>query len=265
MEFGREMPASQAAREQFARTELLLGPQAMERLAGARVAVFGLGGVGSYAAEALARSGVGALDLIDHDLISPTNINRQIEATLNTVGQPKAQAMAERVASINPACRVQAHQCFFLPDTADDFDFSLYDYVLDAVDTVTGKLLIIERATAASTPIISSMGAANKLDPTRFQVADIYETSICPLAKIIRKECRKRHIPSFKVVYSTEPVRELVTPKGESGTANAIDAPSEQRSRHGIPGSCAFVPPVAGLIMAGETVKDLAGIDGRAL
>lgn len=244
--------------EQFVRTELLLGPQAMERLAGARVAVFGLGGVGSWCAEALARSGVGALDLIDHDRVSITNINRQLEATLDTIGQPKAQAMAERVAAINPRCEVRPASCFFLPDTADGFDFAAFDYVVDAVDTVTGKLLLIDRAQSAGTPIISSMGAANKLDPTRFRVADIYDTSICPLAKIIRKECRKRGVRQLKVVYSTEPARPLFG--GDEGPGNAIDAVSEVASRHGVPGSCAFVPSVAGLIMAGEVVRDLAGV-----
>lgn len=248
--------------EQFARTGLLLGAEAMERLAEARVAVFGIGGVGSYAAEALARSGIGALDLIDHDRISITNINRQAEATLDTLGQRKVDAMADRIAAINPQCSVKPRCCFYLPSTADEFDFSLYDYIVDAVDTVTGKLQLISRATEAGTPIISSMGAANKLDPTRFRVADIYETSICPLAKIIRKECRKRGIGKLKVVYSTEPVRPACNdPEGPHAPLDAIDAISEEASRHGIPGSCAFVPPVAGLIIAGEVIKDIAGID----
>ncbi len=245
--------------EQFARTALLLGPEALDRLAQARVAVFGIGGVGSYAAEALARSGVGALDLIDHDLVSITNINRQAEATLETLGQPKAEAMAARIAAINPRCSAKAHRCFYLPGTADSFDFRAYDYIVDAVDTVTGKLQIITRADQAKTPVISCMGTANKLDPTRFRVADIYETSICPLAKVIRKECRKRGIGRLKVVYSTEPARE---PAAGPLPPNAIDAASEEASRHGIPGSCAFVPPVAGLIIAGEVVKDIAGIEG---
>lgn len=247
--------------EQFARTGLLLGPEAMERLARARVAVFGLGGVGSYAAEALARSGMGALDLVDHDRISITNINRQVEATLDTLGQGKAEAMAARIAAINPRCSVEARCCFYLPDTADSFDFTRYDYVVDAVDTVTGKLQLITRSAQAGVPLISSMGAANKLDPTRFRVADIYETSICPLAKIIRKECRKRGIERLKVVYSTEPARPLCEdPEGTPAPSNAIDAASEEASRHGIPGSCAFVPPVVGLIMAGEVVRDIGGI-----
>ncbi len=245
--------------EQFARTALLLGPEALDRLAQARVAVFGIGGVGSYAAEALARSGVGALDLIDHDLVSITNINRQAEATLETLGQPKAEAMAARIAAINPRCSAKAHRCFYLPGTADSFDFRAYDYIVDAVDTVTGKLQIITRADQAETPVISCMGTANKLDPARFSVADIYDTSICPLAKVIRKECRKRGIERLKVVYSTEPARE---PAAGPLPSNAIDAASEEASRHGIPGSCAFVPPVAGLIIAGEVVKDIAGIEG---
>ena len=247
--------------EQFARTALLLGPEGMGRLAAARVAVFGLGGVGSYAAEALARSGIGALDLIDHDLVSITNINRQVQATLETLGQPKAEAMAARIACINPRCSVTAHRCFYLPDTADRFDFRVYDYIVDAVDTVTGKLQIITRAAQAGTPVISCMGAANKLDPTRFRVADIYDTSICPLAKIIRKECRKRGIERLKTVYSTEPARDAAASAADLLPSNAIDAASEVASRHGVPGSCAFVPPVAGLIIAGEVVRDIAGVD----
>lgn len=247
--------------EQFARTALLLGPEGMDRLAAARVAVFGLGGVGSYAAEALARSGTGALDLIDHDLVSITNINRQVQATLETLGQPKAEAMAARIASINPRCSVTARRCFYLPDTADRFDFRAYDYVVDAVDTVTGKLQIITRAVQTGTPVISCMGAANKLDPTSFRVADIYDTSICPLAKIIRKECRKRGIERLKTVYSTEPARDPAVSAANPLPSNAIDAASEEASRHGVPGSCAFVPPVAGLIIAGEVVKDIAGAD----
>lgn len=247
--------------EQFTRTELLLGPEAMGVLAHSRVAVFGLGGVGSYAAEALARTGIGALDLVDHDRISITNINRQVEATLDTIGLPKAEAMAERIRTINPSCEVTPQVCFYLPDTADRFDFTAYDYVVDAVDTVTGKLQLITRATEAETPIISSMGAANKLDPTAFRVADIYETSICPLAKIIRKECRKRGIRSLKVVYSTEPPHPLFS-DGTEVPGNAIDAVSEEASRHGVPGSVAYVPPVVGLIMAGEVVKDISGIRG---
>ncbi len=219
----------------------------------ARVAVFGLGGVGSFAVEALARSGVGALDLIDHDDVSLTNLNRQLEATLDTIGRPKVEACAERIASINPDCRVHAHKCFYLPDAIGQIDFAAFDYVIDAVDTITGKLLIIEQAQAAGVPVISCMGTAFKLDPTAFRVAGIFETSICPLAKIIRKECRKRGIGSFKVVYSTEPAH-MVT-----GEVALIDAEADMPiSRHGIAGSVAFVPGVAGLIMAGEVVRDLA-------
>lgn len=232
----------------FARTRLLLGDDGLARLAAARVAVFGIGGVGGYAVEALARSGVGALDLIDSDTVDVTNLNRQIIATLPGVGRPKVSVAAERVASINPACTVRAHECFFLPETADRFDFSAYDYVIDAVDTVAAKMALVEAARAAGTPIVSSMGAGNKLDPTAFRVADIYETSVDPLARVMRRELRRRGIPALKVVYSTEPPREPF-PDGErvkDGTRPA-------------PGSVAFVPSVAGLILGGEVVRDLAG------
>ena len=184
----------------FSRTQFLLGSDAMVKLKNARVAVFGLGGVGGYVAEALARSGVGALDLVDHDTISLTNINRQILATRETVGMPKAEAAVRRVKSINPDCDARAVQTFYLPETADQFDFTRYDYIVDAIDTVTGKLMLVQAAKAAGTPIISSMGTGNKLDPTAFRVADIHETSVCPLARIIRKECRKRGIDKLKVV-----------------------------------------------------------------
>lgn len=234
--------------EQFARTQMLLGPTGMAALSRAHVAVFGIGGVGGYAAEALARSGVGALDLVDHDQVALSNLNRQIIATLSTVGRNKVDVMAERIADINPDCRVRARTCFYLPDTADQFDFSEYDYVVDAVDTVTAKLLLIQEADRCGVPIISSMGAADKLDPTRFEVAGIYDTSVCPLAKIIRKECRKRGVKALKVVYSKEPAsRPFEDPTGEETTR-----------RSGVPGSVAFVPSVAGLIIAGEVVKDLA-------
>ncbi len=232
----------------FARTRLLLGDAGLARLAAARVAVFGIGGVGGYAVEALARSGVGALDLIDSDTVDVTNLNRQIIATLPGVGRPKVSVAAERVASINPACTVRTHECFFLPETADRFDFSAYDYVIDAVDTVAAKMALVEAARAAGTPIVSSMGAGNKLDPTAFRVADIYETSVDPLARVMRRELRRRGIPALKVVYSTEPPREPF-PDGErvkDGTRPA-------------PGSVAFVPSVAGLILGGEVVRDLAG------
>lgn len=241
--------------DRFSRTQLLLGLEAMDTLAHARVAVFGIGGVGGYTAEALARGGVGALDLIDSDQVAVSNINRQIIATTDTVGQYKVDAMEARIRTINPLCQVVTHKCFYLPQTADQFDFAQYDYVVDAVDTVTAKLQLIEVAQAAGTPIISCMGAANKLDPTAFRVADIYDTRTCPLAKIIRKECRKRGIRALKVVYSEEPARPLVE-----------DVSDEERAlnpnRRSIPGSVSFVPPVAGLICAGEVIKDLIGPTG---
>ena len=241
----------------FSRTQLLFGPEAMDTLARAHVAVFGIGGVGGFCAEALARSGVGAIDLVDHDVVSPTNINRQIVALESTIGQAKAHVMAQRIADINPACHVTPHTCFYLPDTADEIDLAQFDYVVDAVDTVTAKLLLIERTHAAGTPIISSMGAANKLDPTALEVADINKTSICPLAKIIRKECRKRGIDHLKVVYSREPA---VQPSEEAQKAYleaADDSAPDKFGRAGIPASNAFVPPAAGLILASEVVKDL--------
>lgn len=240
------------------RTELLLGRENMERLAGARVAVFGVGGVGGYVVEALARSGVGALDLIDDDVVAPSNINRQIIATVSTVGRPKAEAARDRVLDINPDCRVQVHKTFYLPETAGEFDFREYDYVVDAIDTVTGKLMLAEQAAKAGTPIISSMGAGNKLDPTAFRVADIYETKVCPLAKVMRRELKKRGIGALKVVYSEEPpVAPPPLRDGEEGPA----APAHGKRR--TPGSVSFVPPVAGLIMAGEVIKDLCGADKK--
>ena len=224
----------------------------MTSLARARVAVFGIGGVGGFTVEALTRSGVGALDIIDSDQVCLSNVNRQIIATLSTIGQDKVDVMERRIADINPDCRVTKHKCFYLPSTADQFDFAQYDYIVDAVDTITAKLQLIERANECGTPIISSMGAANKLDPTAFEVADIYDTSICPLAKIIRKECRKRGVKSLKVVYSKEPARKPYD----------YDPAEEQPTgRHGIPGSVAFVPSVAGLIVAAEVVKDLVAND----
>ena len=231
---------------EFSRTELLLGADGMEKLKKARVAVFGIGGVGSYVVEALARSGVGALDLIDKDAVSLTNINRQIIALHSTVGQPKTKVAAARVRDINPACVVRTYQTFFTPDTADEFDFSQYDYIVDAIDTVTGKLALVTRAQAAGTPVISSMGTGNKLDPTAFEVADISKTTICPLARIMRKELRKRGVNHLKVVYSKE---EAITPAGE------CEEPDP--GRRSVPGSAAFVPSVAGLILAGEVIKDI--------
>ena len=236
--------------DQFSRTELLLGREGVERLARAHVAVFGLGGVGGYAAEALVRSGVGALDLIDSDRVSLTNLNRQILATHRTLGQYKADAARERALEINPEARVTARRVFYGPDTAGDFDFSQYDYVIDAIDTVTGKLALIQQALAAGTPIISCMGAGNKLDPTAFRVADIYETSVCPLARVMRKELKRRGVRRLKVVYSQEPPR---NPEGA-----LYQGSLEGEIRRQLPGSAAFVPAAAGLILAGEAVKDLA-------
>jgi len=233
----------------FSRTRLLLGSAAMEKLNNARVAVFGLGGVGGYVVEALARSGVGALDLIDHDTISPTNINRQILATVDTIGMGKAEAAKQRVLSINPQIKVNAITKFYGPDTAAEFDFTQYDYVVDAIDTVTGKLALVTAAQAAGTPIISSMGTGNKLDPTRFQIADISKTSVCPLARIMRKECAKRGIKHLKVLFSTE------DPIPSDPTALTDEELPE--GRRALPGSVAFVPSVAGLIIAGEVIKDL--------
>lgn len=233
---------------EFSRTELLLGADGMEKLKKARVAVFGIGGVGGYAVEALARSGIGALDLIDKDVISPTNINRQIIALHSTVGKAKVEVAAERVKDINPDCVVRTYQTFYVPDTADQFDFSQYDYVIDAIDTVTGKIALVLQAQKCGTPIISCMGTGNKLDPTAFVVTDLYQTSFCPLARIMRKELRKRGVHELKVVYSEE---EALTPEGETE-----ELPEGRRS---IPGSAAFVPSVAGLILAGEVIKDIVG------
>ena len=243
--------------ERFSRTELLLGEQAMQKLAQSRVAVFGIGGVGGFCAEALARSGVGAIDLIDHDRVSPTNANRQIVALTSTFGRGKAQVMAERIADINPACQVTAHECFYLPDTADTLDLAQFDYMVDAVDTVTAKLLLAERAQETGVPLVSSMGTANKLDPTALRVGDISETSMCPLAKIIRKECRKRGIRKLKVVYSTEPAQQPSQEAQEAYRSRMDAAGLDKFGRAGIPGSTAFVPPAAGLILASVVVRDL--------
>lgn len=236
--------------EQFSRSRLLLGDGAMEKLVRARVAVFGLGGVGGYAVEALARGGVGALDLIDHDQVSLSNLNRQILALRSTVGRFKADVARERVLEINPYARVRACKLFYGPDTAGEFDFSAYDYIVDAIDTVTGKLTLIQQAKEAGTPIISAMGAGNKLDPSAFQVADIAQTSVCPLARIMRKELKKRGICHLKVVYSKEPP---LTP---------IGAPAAGPDQKPVPGSVSFVPSVMGLILAGEVIKDLCGNSG---
>ena len=233
--------------EQFSRTALLLGTEALEKLSRCRVAVFGVGGVGGYCVEALARAGVGALDLIDNDTVSLSNLNRQIIALHSTLGRPKVEVAAERVRDINPSCRVAAHQVFYLPETHDRFQFRDYDYVVDAIDTVKGKLSLAEQTQEAGVPVISAMGAGNKLDPTRFQVADIYETSVCPLARVIRTECRKRGIRQLKVVYSQE------LPLAPAETAEA----AENVSRRSVPGSVSYVPSVVGLILAGEVIRDL--------
>lgn len=235
----------------------------MEKFASSRVAVFGIGGVGGYVVEALARSGIGALDLIDDDKVCLTNINRQILATRKTVGQYKVDVAEERVHDINPDCNVRTYKTFFLPETQELFDFHNYDYVVDAIDTVTGKLAIIEKAKKADVPVISSMGAGNKLNAALFEVADIYQTSICPLAKVMRHECRKRGIDSLKVVYSKEkPIRPLED-MSVSCRQNCICPSGTTRKctvRRDIPGSTAFVPSVAGLIIAGEVMNDLAKI-----
>lgn len=238
---------SEEEKNPFARTEALLGKEAMDRLKESRVAVFGIGGVGGYVCEALARSGVGALDLIDRDKVCLTNLNRQIIATRQTLGQYKVEAMKARIHDINPEAVVRAYPCFFLPENAEEFPFEEYDYVVDAVDTVTAKLALVMRAKDKKVPIISSMGAGNKLDADRFKVADIYETKVCPLAKVMRRELKKRGIEKLKVVYSDEmPVQ-----------PRKADTQREGRERAGAPGSTAFVPSVVGLIIAGEVVKDL--------
>ena len=246
----------------FSRTQLLLGPEGMKKLSESRVAVFGIGGVGGYAVEALARSGVGALDLIDDDKVCLTNINRQIIATRKTVGKYKVDVAEERIHDINPDCVVKTYKTFYMPDTASQFDFSEYDYVIDAIDTVTGKLELIEQAKKAGTPIISSMGAGNKLDPTAFEVTDLYKTSVCPLAKVMRRECKKRGIKSLKVVYSKEePIRPLED-MSISCRQHCICPPGTERKcteRRDIPGSTAFVPSVVGLIIAGEIINDITG------
>ena len=245
---------------QFSRTELLLGKEAMDKLANSRVAVFGIGGVGGYTVEALVRSGVGAIDLIDDDKVSLTNINRQLYATNKTVGRYKVDVAAERIAEINPKAIVRTYKTFYTPETAEQFDFSQYDYVVDAIDTVTGKINLVLQAQAAGTPIISSMGAGNKLDPTAFIVADIYETSVCPLAKVMRKELSRRGVKSLKVVYSKEkpltPIDEIDVKQLERNLSQNGNEPKHAERRQ-IPGSTAFVPPVVGLIIASEVVKDL--------
>lgn len=278
-----EVSAEENAMEnQFSRTERLLGKENIEKLAAARVCIFGIGGVGGYVAEALARSGVGHLELVDNDVVCLSNLNRQIIATHQTLGQYKVDAMKERILSINPEAEVVTHRYFYLPETQAQFDFTAFDYVVDAIDTVAGKISLVLQAEASGTPIISSMGAGNKLDPAAFQVADIYQTSVCPLAKVMRKELKKRGVKKLKVVYSRE---QPLTPRIEETEATGIYCDTAETDavawenpetrpgdeylsgsetektllsrRRSIPGSVAFVPSVAGLIIAGEVVKDL--------
>ena len=247
---------------QFSRTQLLLGEEAMDKLKKSRVAIFGVGGVGGYVCEALARSGVGTFDLIDDDKVCLTNLNRQIIATRKTVGKYKVEVMKERILDINPDAKVNVHQCFFLPENADEFSFNEYDYVVDAVDTVTAKIEIIMQAQKQEVPVISSMGAGNKLDPTAFRVADIYKTKVCPLAKVMRREMKKRGVQKLKVVYSEEQPIQPIEDMSISCRANCICPPGAKHKcteRRAIPGSVAFVPSVVGLIIAGEVVKDIAG------
>ncbi len=229
--------------EQFTRTELLLGQEAMDRLRHSHVAVFGIGGVGGYAAEALARAGIGRLDLIDHDKVSITNINRQIIASFDTIGKDKADVMKDRIMSVNPNAAVSVFKCFYLPENADAFDLGKYSYVVDAVDTVTAKIELAVRAKEAGVPVISCMGTGNKLNPFRFEIADIYSTSVCPLAKVMRRELRKRNIPRLKVLYSKEePIKNYLSEQGRA-----------------VPGSISFVPSAAGLMIASEVVRDIIG------
>lgn len=247
---------------QFSRTQLLLGQTAIERLQGSRVAVFGIGGVGGYVCEALVRSGVGTFDLIDDDRVCLTNLNRQIIATRKTVGQYKADVMEARIHDINPNAQVTVHKTFFLPENAQDFPFDQYDYIVDAVDTVSAKIALVMEANARNIPIISSMGAGNKLDATAFRVADIYETKVCPLARIMRRELRKRGVERLKVVYSQEPPIRPIEDMSISCRAHCICPPGTKHKctdRRDIPGSTAFVPSVAGLIIAGEVIRDLSG------
>ena len=249
---------------QFSRTEMLLGKEAMEKLKNARVAVFGIGGVGGYVCEALVRSGVGAFDLIDDDKVCLTNLNRQIIATRKTVGKYKTDVMQERILEINPDASVQTYKCFFLPENATEFPFEKYDYIVDAVDTVTAKIELVMKAQEMQVPIISSMGAGNKLDASQFRVADIYKTKVCPLAKVMRRELKKRGVKKLKVVYSEEkPIRPMED-MSISCRTNCICPPGAKHKcteRRDIPGSVAFVPSVVGMILAGEVIKDLCAVE----
>lgn len=245
---------------QFSRTQLLLGEEAMEKLKHARVAVFGIGGVGGYVCEALVRSGITAFDLIDDDKVCLTNLNRQLIATRKTVGQYKAEVMRDRILEINPNAEVTIHKCFFLPENADEFPFESYDYVVDAVDTVTAKIELVLKCQSLGVPIISCMGAGNKLDPTAFRVADIYKTKVCPLAKVMRRELKKRGVKKLKVVYSEEQPTRPIEDMSISCRTHCICPPGAKHKcteRRDIPGSVAFVPSVAGLIIAGEVIKDI--------
>lgn len=251
---------------EFSRTELLLGADGMKKLQNARVAVFGIGGVGTFTVEALVRSGVGALDLFDDDKVCLTNINRQLIATRKTVGEKKVEVMKERVLEINPKVKVEAHETFYGADNADEFDLSSYDYIVDAIDTVSSKLVLIEKAKEKNVPIISCMGAGNKLDPTKLEVADISKTSMCPLAKVMRTELRRRGITNLKVVYSKEPPLTPIEDEDNSCKNHCICPPDTKRKctiRRQVPGSIAFVPSVAGLILAGEVIKDLVFQDSE--
>lgn len=251
----------------FSRTELLIGKEAMDKLAASRVAVFGIGGVGGHVVEALVRSGIGAIDLIDDDKVCLTNLNRQIIATRNTLGQYKVDVAAQRIADINPDVTVRTYKTFYTPETADTFDFHDYDYVVDAIDTVTGKIGLVMQANATGTPIISSMGAGNKMNPAAFEVTDIYKTSVCPLARVMRTELKRRGIKKLKVVYSKEkPLTPFTSAEAHSnpedstsGGASPFDTVRTGTVRRQTPGSNAFVPSVAGLILAGEVIKDLIG------
>lgn len=251
---------------QFSRTELLLGNAAMEKLAASRVAVFGIGGVGGYTVEALVRSGIGAIDIIDDDKVCLTNINRQIYATRKTIGQYKVDVAKERILDINPDINVTAYKTFYTPETSSQFDFSAYDYIVDAIDTVTGKIELVMNAAKAGTPIISSMGAGNKLNPAAFEVTDIYKTSVCPLARVMRYELKKCGIKKLKVVYSKEKPMTPIDNTEISCKTHCVCPPGTQRkctARRQVPGSTAFVPSVAGLIIAGEIIKDLTGVTNK--
>ncbi|ADL50203.1 tRNA threonylcarbamoyladenosine dehydratase [Clostridium cellulovorans] len=248
---------------QFSRTELLFGKEAMEKLENSKVAVFGIGGVGGFVVEALVRGGVGEFELIDDDKVCLTNLNRQIIATRQTVGKYKAEVMKERILSINPKAKVTIHNSFFLPQNSDEFDFKSYSYIVDAIDTVTAKIELVMKSQELGIPIISCMGTGNKLDPTKLEVADIYKTTMCPLAKVMRHELKKRRVKRLKVVYSTEKPKRPIEDMAISCRANCICPPGAERKctdRRDIPGSTSFVPSVAGLIIAGEVIKDITGV-----